>query len=229
MIKALMRVMTLIVVDLGSTYPSGRIVKVFVYNLIESNLKYLSKNKPIFVVNNISNKKTMSPELLRNVLTVTMLALAALWPLCNSEHFYGEQLAANLAANGTHLIITISWRLTWNTNKQPNNEKLYTCVSGLGSPCSSGPSYILMEPQTAICTNIVTSIDGFQYVPWTGLDNKVYYPLNKIPANYSTIGMTFIDNDWGLVTAFWNAGQYTGDFGGQLIRHDFSAKGQWRI
>ena len=155
----------------------------------------------------------MRPELWRNVFSVILLALAEHWPLFNSEHFYGEQLAANLAANGSDLIITISWRLTWNTNKQPTNEKLYTCVSGLGSQCSSEPSYILMEPQTAICTNIVTAIEGFQYVPWTGHDIEVYYPFNKIPANYSTIGMTFIDSNWGLVTAFLN----TGNFGGQLI------------
>ena len=37
--------------------------------------------------------------------------------------------------------------------------------------------------------------------------------MNKIPANYSTIGMTFIDSNWGLVTAFLS----TGNFGGQLI------------
>ena len=161
----------------------------------------------------------ISPEKWWNFCSVIVLLCATRWRQCNSTHFYGEELAANLASNGTDLIITINWRLTWNTLRQPNNEQLFTCVSGLGKPCSSGPSFILMEPQTAICKSIVTSIDGFQYMPWTGLDSQVYFPLNAIPENYSTIGMTFQDNDWGLITAFWvpMLTNYYGDFGGQLI------------
>lgn len=135
------------------------------------------------------------------------------WLPCDSTHFYGEELGANLSSNGTALLISISWRLTWNTKKQPNSEKLFTCVSGLGSPCAKGSTNILMEPQTANCKSTVTSIDSFQYVPWTGLSTVLYYPLNATSTNYSTIGLTFEDQAWGLVTDFHESGY----FGGQLI------------
>ena len=154
----------------------------------------------------------MNPERRRGLVSITVLLLwAAHWHQCNSTHFYGEELAATLTSNATHLIITINWRLTWNTIKQPSSEKLYTCVSG--APCPNGPNPILMAPKTAICKSTVTSIDGLSYIPWTGLDSELYYSLNATLANYSTIGMTFQDRDWGLVTDFGNSG----NFGGQLI------------
>ena len=154
----------------------------------------------------------MSSERRWGLVSITILLWAAHWHQCNSTHFYGEELAATLASNGTDLIITINWRLTWKANQQPSSESLNTCVTGFGT-CANGPRFIEMKASTAICKSTITAMDGTQFAPWTGQNTEMHIPLSNISANYSTIYMTFQDANWGLVTAFGNSG----NFGGQLI------------
>ena len=120
-------------------------------------------------------------------------------------NYYGMHLAANLNSNGTDLIISISWQLTWSSQSPPPNEFLHLMCDVYGN-CPSGPSYIVLMPSTAYCTTLGTSYDGTPYLIWAGIDRQLSYPLSVIPllpansiatndTNSSSLNLLIMDRD----------------------------------
>ena len=143
------------------------------------------------------------------------------WGLSSVEPiYYGMHLSADLNSNGTDLLISIAWQLTWSSQSPPPNEMLHLMCDVYGN-CPSGPSYIVLMPSTAYCTTLGTSYDGTQYLSWAGINRQLLYPLSVIPllpansiatndTNSSMLSFLIMDHDWGLITIYSNFAFYTG-------------------
>ena len=85
-------------------------------------------------------------------------------------------------------------------NGVTGSESLSTCSSR--SPCPSGPTSISLTPGSSNCdAKVITTVDGSAtYEAWTGVISSLYYPITSLPPSGTTIGITFSDSDWGLLS-----------------------------
>lgn len=87
----------------------------------------------------------------------------------------------------------------WSNGNAPSVESLTTCTAGLGAPCPSGASKINMAQSNCVSLGIKTVDGSASYDSWTG-SSSLYYPIGSVPPVNSTIGLTFSDTSWGLLT-----------------------------